>query len=94
MKKNANNKKKKGKAEQTWYKQCTYRSPTEGGYTVETAWIPEKFAVEGKTIYFGNKTDKPKQLWTVESVSGGRISDAYLREHERDYLTQRNASDI
>lgn len=81
-------------AKTTWYRQCTYTSPNEdGGVTTGTAWIPENLAVVGKTIYFGKKSDKPERLWTVEGV-GSRISEEYLREHERDYLSQRDASDI
>jgi len=76
-----------------WYRQCYYESPTEDGKTVGVAWIPEHLAVVGKKIYFGKKTDKPVRLWTVTSV-GGRKSEDYLREHERDYKTQRKASDI
>ena len=76
------------------YKQCTYRSPTKNGYTVETAWLPAKLAIVGKTIYFGKKTNKPDRLWTITSVSDGHVSEQYLLEHERDYKTQREASDI
>ena len=84
----------KGKAKQLWYKQCTYRTPTENGEMVETAWLPESLAVKGKKIYFGKKTDTPSVLWTITSVSDGRLSEEYVRNHERDYKTQRQASDI
>ena len=87
-------KKVKGKAKQLWYKQCTYRTPTENGEMVATAWLPESLAIKGKNIYFGKKTDSPEKLWTITSVSDGRMSDENLREHERDYTTQRQASDI
>jgi len=79
-----------------WYKQCTFNQPTEQGHRVHTAWIPEKLAVVGKKVYFGKKAEKPEPelLWTVSSVSDGRVSEEYLIEHERDYTTQRQASDI
>lgn len=86
-------KKTKNKNETTWFKQCHFASPSEGGELQHIAWIPEHLAVVGKKVYFGKKTDKPDRLWTVTSVSG-RISGDYLSEHERDYLTQREASDI
>lgn len=76
-----------------WYKQCTFKSPTERGEFVHTAWIPEKFAVEGRRVYFGKKTDTPDRIWTVSAV-GGRQSGDYVAAHERDYRTQRQASDI
>jgi hypothetical protein len=86
--------KKQGKAKQLWYKQCTFRTPTERGEMVETAWLPESLATKGAKIYFGKKTDKPEELWTITSVSDGRLSEDYVSTHERDYLTQRDASDI
>ena len=76
------------------YKQCVLRSPTEGGETVHTAWIPAEYAKEGKTVYFGKKTATPDRLWVVSAVGDPAISGTYLGEHERDYLTQRKASDI
>lgn len=79
---------------ETHYRQCTYKAPN--GLT-EIAWIPEKLAVVGKKIYFGSKTKTPETLWEVVSVSEGphgRLPESYLRAHERDYKTQREASDI
>jgi hypothetical protein len=61
---------------------------------METAWLPEKLAVLGKKVYFGNKTKEPEQLWEIVSVSDNRLPESYLKEHERDYKTQRQASDI
>ncbi len=79
---------------QTYYKQCTMTSPTAEGQMVRTAWIPEKFATQDRVVYFGKKTSKPDRLWKVVSVPESRISHEYLVEHERDYKTQRSASDI
>lgn len=78
---------------QRFYRQCVYESPTEGGVTRGVAWIPEEFAVVGKEIYFGKKTKNPERLWTVVSV-GTRKSEDYVKTHERDYKSQRSASDI
>jgi len=52
------------------------------------------FAGVGRTVYFGKKTSTPDRVWTVTGVSDPSISGAYLLEHERDYKTQREASDI
>jgi len=84
---------KQSNKKQEWFRQCTFTSPTEDGEVVHIAWIQEKFAVTGKVVYFGKKTDTPDRLWTVTTV-GGRSDGAYLQAHERDYLTQRQASDI
>lgn len=80
----------------TNYRQCTFRTPAgeNGTYTESTAYLPEKFAVVGKTIYFGKTTSKPDKLWTVTSVSNIMQSESYVKAHERDYTTQREASDI
>jgi len=78
----------------TYYKQCTYTTKTDNGELVGIAWIPENLAIVGKKVYFGNKTKTPKQVWVVKTVSDVRIAGSYLQEHERDYLTQREASDI
>lgn len=81
---------------QTWYKQCTLSSPAAdgSGKHVQVAWIPEQFAVVGRKVYFGKKTASPERIWEVDSASDNRISGDYLGERERDYLTQRAASDI
>lgn len=76
-----------------YYRQCRFQSPTEDGYTEQVAWIPENLAVEGKQVYFGKKTDTPDRLWTVMEV-GTRMTEDYVKAHERDYKTQREASDI
>jgi hypothetical protein len=76
------------------YRQCVLRSPTEQGEMVQTAWIPAIYAGLGRTVYFGKKTASPDRLWTVTGVSDPAISVQYLLEHERDYTTQREASDI
>lgn len=88
-------KKKKtvNQAKVVWYKQCHFTSPTQDGYKCKTAWIPEHLAVVGKKVYFGKKTDNPERFWEVQSA-GGRMQESVLRERERDYLTQRQASDI
>lgn len=78
----------------TWYKQCMLTTPTEAGELCQTAWIPEQFAVVGRTVLLGKKSENPTQLWTVKSAPDQRQSGEYLGEHERDYLTQRQASDI
>jgi hypothetical protein len=80
-------------SKKTWYIQCHFESPTENGKKVGIAWLPAKFAQIGRVIYFGKKTNTPDRLWTIVAASG-YISEDYLRERERDYLTQRQASDI
>lgn len=74
---------------ETYYKQCEMRS----GDVVQIAWIPERFAEVGRQIILGKRTpDAPR--WTVTVVADMRLAGSYLAEHERDYKTQRQASDI
>ena len=82
------------KPKEVMYKQCVMRSATETGELVQTAWIPADLAKLDKQVYFGKKTATPDRLWTVTGVSDPAISGEYLSDHERDYLTQREASDI
>lgn len=82
------------KPKEVMYKQCVLRSPTEDGEMVQTAWIPAELSQVGKQVYFGKKTSTPDRLWTVSASSDPAISGEYLADHERDYMTQRAASDI
>ncbi len=59
------------------------------GQTSEIAWIPERFAIKGKFIKVLGEDG-----WQVVEVGKSRIEGSYLMEHERNYLTQRRASDI
>lgn len=79
----------------TNYRQCTFRTPPEGDtYTESTAYLPEKLAVVGKPIYFGKTTSTPDKLWVVTAVSSTSQPESYVKAHERDFMTQREASDI
>lgn len=75
---------------ETMYKQCTLKS----GNSVQVAWIPSEFAKQGKPIRLGKKPAPTDPNWIVEVVSEPEVSGSYLAEHERDYKTQREASDI
>jgi hypothetical protein len=55
-------------------------------YTI--AWIPSKFAVVGKWLKLRGENG-----WHV-LMAGHTLPSDYVRDHERDYLTQREASDI
>lgn len=67
------------------YRQCVLQRGTEG----DVAWIPEIHAKPGKFLRIGDENG-----WQVKEVGSFRREESYLLEHERDYLTQRRASDI
>ena len=75
------------------YTQCTLRRPTENGYSVDTAWIPSEFAKVGKIIKIKQADDSWEDGWKVVSTGTTRSAE-WLQGHERDYLHQREASDV
>lgn len=77
-------------AKQVFYKQCTLTK----GPSSEVAWIPEQFAVQDKYLLIDSKDEGDENGWQVKVVGANRVDGVYLKEHERNYLTQREASDI
>lgn len=56
-------------------------------------WLPEEFADAGRALrlkYAGVWEDG----WTVIAVYRLRVSEEYISEHSRDFLHQREASDV
>ena len=77
-------------AKQQFYKQCTLTKGTSS----EVAWIPEQYAVQDKYLLIDTKPEGDEDGWHVGVVGSNRVDGAYLKEHERNYLSQREASDI
>lgn len=59
---------------------------------IQTSWIPEQYAHEGNFIKL-KKDGSWDDGWKVIEV-GVRESEEYILGHERDYKSQRKASDI
>ncbi len=78
-----------------WYRQCTYEKPANAGMgkMIGVSWLPEKLAKIGKKIYFGERTDKSIELWTIIFV-GGRKRESFLVAHMMAYKNQRKVSDV
>lgn len=74
---------------ESYYKQCTLTKGTKS----EVVYIPEGLSVVGKFIKVW-ETEGWSDGWQVTKAAEHRVSGAYLRAHERDYLTQREASDV
>jgi hypothetical protein len=74
------------------YTQCTMHKATETGTLIDVAWIPSEFAHIGRHLVI-----RVKGVWVSGwyVVSKGSARPAHWVEaHERDYLKQREASDI
>jgi hypothetical protein len=59
---------------------------------VRTSWVPEQFAKVGMLLSFKENDHSWSHGWTVTDV-WTRVSEEYVREHERDYLAQAEASE-
>lgn len=66
-----------------------------GNWTTErtTTWIPEQYAHLNNYIKLKKDDGTWEDGWKVIEV-GTRLSEEYVLDHERDYKTQRKASDI
>ena len=73
-----------------YYRQCQLKK----GSSIMVSWVPEEFCIEGKFLKLKDHDKEWEDGWKVICVSENRVDDPYLRTHERDYLTQRKASDI
>jgi hypothetical protein len=71
------------------YRQCELQRGTTG----QVSWIPEIHAKVGNYLKI-TENGVTENGWKVVSVSDVRQTADYRREHERNYLTQRRASDI
>jgi hypothetical protein len=85
------------------YKQCrlvrfpdrdhvTADSGSIGPVGVYTCWLPEEFAHVGHILDLKRGDDTWTTGWVVDEVYSS-MSEQYVREHERDYRTQSQASD-
>ena len=62
--------------------------------TVQVTWLPTKFARKGHFVKLKSDDGTWEDGWEVVETWGAPRSSAYVAEHERDYLKQREASDI
>ena len=71
-----------------------YRFISENKYEATTSWIPEEIAKVGNLIRIKESSDAEwEENWKVVKVYD-RKSLSQLSDKERDYLKQRQASDV
>lgn len=76
-----------------FYCQCVLRK-FNGKTTRElVSYIPEQFAIQDNLIKLKNDDGEWVDGWRVETV-GAKVDANYVEAHERDYRSQRKASDI
>ena len=75
-----------------YYKQCKMDKPMFGSISHQTAWIPEQLAHVGQQVRIHIQQDLWDEGWTISEV-GTRMDEEYVSAHERNYLTQAQASD-
>jgi len=74
------------------YRQCFLSKTIDDCFVCTTAWIPEEHAVLNKIVKI--KDDGIwSDGWTVRILWSFKPKE-WVEQHERDYLKQREASDI
>jgi hypothetical protein len=79
-------------ARDKYYCQCRLHKKTKTGVIIDTAWIPEKYARVEKHIRV-KIDDEWDPDWYVVCV-WGKKEEKELAASERDYLKQREVSDV
>jgi hypothetical protein len=75
-----------------YYVQCRMEKKTDTGTKIHVAWIPEKFAQVDRWIKL--KLDGVwENHWRV-AETWEKKDEAYVLGQERDYLHQRDVSDV
>jgi len=77
----------------TYFRQCTLQKPLSDATTTRVAWIPEKFAVQGKYVKL-KEQDRWEDGWQVISVGRQRRTKEDVQARSLDYKKQREGSDI
>ena len=71
------------------YKQCILHRKVGDSVLVDQAWIPSNFAVRGKFLEI-----KGENGWQVVVVGSTIATSEDVNRNSRDYVHQREASDI
>lgn len=77
------------------FKQCALSRPRRDAvkYRIrQVSWLPEQFAKKGLVLDLKNVNGEWEEGWRVDEVWTAATQE-YVREHERDYRHQAEASD-
>jgi len=76
-----------------FYCQCVLRKFDGKTTREQVSYIPEEYAIQDNSVKLRDDAGVWVDGWCVESV-GAKVDASYVETHERDYLSQRKASDI
>jgi hypothetical protein len=76
-----------------YYIQCLLTKFINGDCLKIITWIPEKYAIRNKVLKLKNETGIWTNGWVVQETYN-RQNEDFIKEHERDFAKQRQASDI
>lgn len=76
-----------------FYCQCELRKRCDTGELIDIAWIPEKFAKVNKLVNIKLDDGKLDGPWKIIKVYS-KVESEKIEGSERDYLKQREVSDI
>ncbi|MBC8103317.1 MAG: hypothetical protein H7Z41_12075 [Cytophagales bacterium] len=74
----------------TFYRQCGLQRAN----TRQRAWIPERFAVEGKVLGLKREDGVWEEGWLVATAGDIRLSGEVVSDRSQDYKRTRAASDL
>lgn len=83
-----------GKITDSNYKQCTLERQVENGVAKTRTWLPEKFAVKGKTVDLKGDNGEWTRDWEVKSVGSNVIDGETANRMSRAWAKHREATDI
>lgn len=76
--------------ESEFYRQCTLTK----GNSKTVAWIEERGAKVGQQVQLVDDGNESIEWWDVVEVGTTRLHKSWVKKHERNYLKQRQMSDI
>lgn len=77
---------------EVFYRQCRLKRKTKTGHSIQTSWIPKKFAEVGKILKLKNHEDEWENGWVVETVSETILEESQLPDYHIAIKSHRKAT--
>lgn len=72
-----------------YYRQCRLTKPTENGVLQTVSWIPEKYAVVGRSLRLKNRSDEWEDGWNVAEAGETRLDERHLPDYHSEIKNHR-----